>query len=93
MVKYLNPASHQPLRITKTDKEFANTHDFNDIKFPVKIRDIQKIYKKKKKNKKKKKKKKKKKIPLVLMFLAMKIKTYIQSTYQSNVVKKSLFYY
>ena len=82
MVKYLNPASHQPLRITKTDKEFANTHDFNDIKFPVKIRDIQKIYKKKKK-----------KIPLVLMFLAMKIKTYIQSTYQSNVVKKSLFYY
>ena len=82
MVKYLNPASHQPLRITKTDKEFANTHDFNDIKFPVKIRDIQKIYKKKKK-----------KIPLVLMFLAMKMKTYIQSTYQSNVVKKSLFYY
>ena len=82
LVKYLNPASHQPLRITKTDKEFANTHDFNDIKFPVKIRDIQKIYKKKKK-----------KIPLVLMFLAMKIKTYIQSTYQSNVVKKSLFYY
>ena len=82
MVKYLNPASHQPLRITKTDKEFANTHDFNDIKFPVKIRDIQKIYKKKKK-----------KNPLVLMFLAMKIKTYIQSTYQSNVVKKILFYY
>ena len=82
MVKYLNPASHQPLRITKTDKEFANTHDFNDIKFPVKIRDIQKILQKKKK-----------KIPLVLMFLATKIKTYIQSTYQSNVVKKSLFYY
>ena len=82
MVKYLNPANHQPVRITKTDKEFENTHDFSDIKFPVKIRDIQKIYKKKKK-----------KIPLVLMFLAMKIKTYIQSTYQSNVVKKSLFYY
>ena len=80
MVKYLNPANHQPVRITKTDKEFAKTHDFNDIKFPVKIRDIQKIYKKKK-------------VPLVLMFLAMKIKTYIQSTYQSNVVKKSLFYY
>ena len=50
MVKYLNPANHQPVRITKTDKEFANTHDFSDIKFPVKIRDIQKIYKKKKKN-------------------------------------------
>ena len=82
MVKYLNPANHQPVRITKTDKEFENTHDFSDIKFPVKIRDIQKIYKKKKK-----------KIPLVLMFLAMKMKTYIQSTYQSNVVKKSLFYY
>ena len=50
MVKYLNPANHQPVRITKTDKEFENTHDFSDIKFPVKIRDIQKIYKKKKKN-------------------------------------------
>ena len=48
MVKYLNPANHQPVRITKTDKEFENTHDFSDIKFPVKIRDIQKIYKKKK---------------------------------------------
>ena len=80
MVKYLNPANHQPVRITKTDKEFENTHDFSDIKFPVKIRDIQKIYKKKL-------------IPLVLMFLAMKIKTYIQSTYQNNVVKKNLFYY
>ena len=80
MVKYLNPANHQPVRITKTDKEFENTHDFSDIKFPVKIRDIQKIYKKKL-------------IPLVLMFLTMKIKTYIQSTYQSKVVKKSLFYY
>ena len=80
MVKYLNPANHQPVRITKTDKEFENTHDFSDIKFPVKIRDIQKIYKKKL-------------IPLVLMFLTMKIKTYIQSTYQNNVVKKNLFYY
>ena len=81
MVKYLNPANHQPVRITKTDQEFPNIHDFNDIKFPVKIKDIQKIYKKNKI------------IPLALVFLAMKIKTYIQSTYQSNVLKKNLFYY
>ena len=82
MVKYLNPASHQPLRITKTDKEFANTHDFNDIKFPVKIRDIQKIYKKKKK-----------KNSIGINVFGYENKDIYPSTYQSNVVKKSLFYY
>ena len=38
MVRYLNPADHNPKRITKADKDFAKRFDFNDIKFPVKIR-------------------------------------------------------
>ena len=46
MVRYLNLANHHPARITNTDKEFAKRLDFKDIKFRVKIRDIQKIQKK-----------------------------------------------
>ena len=46
IVRYLNPADHNPARITKTDKEFAKKLDFKDAKFPVKIRDIHKIEKK-----------------------------------------------
>ena len=41
--RYLNPASHHPVRITKADKDFAETFDFKDIDFPVKVRDICKI--------------------------------------------------
>ena len=43
LVIYLNPVDHNPRRITKADKDFANRLDFKDIKFPVKIRDIQQI--------------------------------------------------
>ena len=46
MIRYLNPADHNPRRITKADKDFAKRLDFKDIKFPVKIRDIHKIEKK-----------------------------------------------
>ena len=46
MIRHLNPADHNPRRITKADKDFANKLDFKDIKFPVKIRDIDKIEKK-----------------------------------------------
>ena len=46
MVKYLNPADHNPRRITKTDKEFAKNLDLKNIHFPVKIRDIRQIEKK-----------------------------------------------
>ena len=46
MVRYLNPADHNPRRITKADKDFAKKLDFKDIKFPVKTRDIHKIEKK-----------------------------------------------
>ena len=43
IVRYLNPADHHPTRNTETDKDFAETNDFKDIKFPVKFRDIHKI--------------------------------------------------
>ena len=36
LVIYLNPADHNPRRITKTDKDFPDRYDFKDIKFPVK---------------------------------------------------------
>ena len=42
LVRYLNPADHHPEKITKADKDFAKKLDFRDIKFLVKIRDIQK---------------------------------------------------
>ena len=40
--RYLNSADHHPARITKDDKDFTKKLDSKDIKFPVKIRDIQK---------------------------------------------------
>ena len=43
LVKYLNPANHPPARTTKADKDFAKILDVEDIKFPVKVRDIHKI--------------------------------------------------
>ena len=46
LVRYLNPADHNPRRITKADKDFTNRLDFKDTKFPVKARDINKIEKK-----------------------------------------------
>ena len=44
-VRYLNPANHRPVRITKADKDFAKKNDFKGIKCPVKIKDINKIEK------------------------------------------------
>ena len=46
LVRYLNPADHNPKIITKTDKDFAKRLDFKDIKFLVEIRDIHKLEKK-----------------------------------------------
>ena len=40
------PADHHPARTTKADKDIAKVLDFEDIEFPVKIRDICKIEKK-----------------------------------------------
>ena len=65
IVKYLNPAGLNPERIKKADKEFPKHLGFQDMKFPVRARDIHKI--------------KKKRIPSALVFLVMKIKKNIQS--------------
>ena len=46
LVRYLNPADHNPRIITKTDEDFAKRLDFKDIKFLVEIRDIHKLEKK-----------------------------------------------
>ena len=43
LVRYLNPADHNPRRVTKADKDFVKRYDFKDIKLPVKIRDINQL--------------------------------------------------
>ena len=48
LVRYLNPADHNPARITKADKDFAKNLFLKDMTSPVKVRDIHKIEKKKK---------------------------------------------
>ena len=48
LLRYLDPADHNPRRFTKADNNFAKRLDFKDIKFSVKIKDIHKIEKKKK---------------------------------------------
>ena len=45
LVRYLNSGDHNPKRIAKTDKDFVKRLDFKNIKFPVKIRDLQKTEK------------------------------------------------
>ena len=72
-------ADPHSVRITKADKNFSKIFDFEDIKFPVESRDIQKI--------------EKKRIQSVLVFLVMKIRKNIQSTYQKNVAKKNMSVY
>ena len=42
LVRYLNPADHNPRRITKGDKDFAKRLDFKDMKFPVKLAKLKK---------------------------------------------------
>ena len=51
MAKYLNPADHNPARISRIDKniaikDFARKLDFKNIRFCLKIRDIHKTEKK-----------------------------------------------
>ena len=40
LLKYLHLANHHPARIRKADRSFGDELDFEDIKFPIKIRDI-----------------------------------------------------
>ena len=44
LVRSLYPTNHNPARTTKVDKDFTKELDFNDIKFPVKTRDLHKIF-------------------------------------------------
>jgi len=44
-VRLLNPAKHNPQRITKADREFAKKLDYPGITFPVQIKDVGKIEK------------------------------------------------
>ena len=48
-ISQIHPKYHHPAIITKADKDFLKTvdFDFKDIKFPVKTRDIHKSEKKK----------------------------------------------
>ena len=46
LIKHINPAGHNSIRITKADKDFAKRLHFEDTKFPVEITDIHKIEKK-----------------------------------------------
>ena len=59
LVRYLNPAEHNPRRIAKADEDFAKRLGFKDIKIPVKPRGIEKL---------------KKRFPLALALLVMKTK-------------------
>ena len=45
LIRYLNPADHNPRRIVKGDKNFAKRLGFKDIKFLVKTRGTHKIEK------------------------------------------------
>ena len=42
-IRYLNPQKKNPQRIKDTDKEFINKLDYNNVKFPVMIKDIPKV--------------------------------------------------
>ena len=46
LLRCLHSADRNPARITKANKDFAKKLDFEDIKFPVEVRDIHKIEKK-----------------------------------------------
>ena len=74
IVRYVNPADYHSAGIRNFDKDFAKKLDFEDIKFPVKVRHI---YKFEKKN------------PSALVLLLIKIKKNIQSMYQQKWKKKS----
>ena len=79
LVRYLNPADHNPARITKADIDFVQKLDFKDVNLLVKVSDIHKI--------------ENKTISSTLVLLVMKIKKNIQSMYQENVKKNKLIYY
>ena len=62
LVRYLHSSDHNPARIRKIDKLFGDELQFENIRFPVKIKNIHKI----------ERKKKKKRILLALVFSVMR---------------------
>ena len=48
LVRYLHSSDHNPARIRKIDKLFGDELQFENVRFPVKIKNIHKIEKKKK---------------------------------------------
>ena len=77
-ISQIHPKYHHPAIITKADKDFLKTvdFDFKDIKFPVKTRDIHKI--------------EKKRILSPLVFLVIKISNLC---IKKCFVKKHVYYY
>ena len=47
LIRYIYPADHHPSTIIKIQKDISKELSFKDMKFPVKIRDIDKIENKK----------------------------------------------
>ena len=45
LVRYVHPEDHHAARIRKVGRLFGDELDFEDMKFPVKIKDIHKIEK------------------------------------------------
>ena len=45
LIRYLHPADHNPAKIRKVDKDFAEELDLKDKKLPLKIRCIHEIEK------------------------------------------------
>ena len=68
-MRYFHPQDHHLARIRKVDKKNDNELHFDNIKFPVKIRDIHKILKR---------------IVAALVFLVTKTKKNIQFIRQKN---------
>ena len=78
LVRYLHPVDHNPKRITKANIDFAKKLYFKDVKFPVKVRDINKIEKKN---------------SIGITVFGYENKENTQCTYQKNVVKKNMLIY
>ena len=78
LVRDLHPTDHNPRGIRKVDKLYGDRLDFKDIKFPVKVRDIQKL---------------KERIPSALVFLTIIRRKNIQFMCQTNVKINMLIYY
>ena len=77
--KFLHLANYHPAKIGKVDKDLARKRHFENIKLPVKIRDIHKI--------------KKIKITSALGFLIMKIRENIKPMFKTNALKKDMLIY